>query len=130
MEKSYIQFNISEPPEDLIGRIVSTLRRREQRREKARAIAFASVALAALAALVPAFENVGAAAARSGFAGYASLLFSDWGAVLGIWKVFALSLAETAPLFAIAVSATALFVFTWSAAEAVRYTRAARMSLS
>ena len=36
---------------------------------------------------------------------YASLAFSDWSSVMSIWKLFALSLAETAPLLGVALGA-------------------------
>lgn len=130
MEKTYIQLNKVKVPAELLSHIVSRIRRCEQKRETTRARIFASIAFVALLAIVPAFENVAARAATSGFTGYASLLFSDWSAITKIWNVFALSLAETAPLFAIAISATILFVFAWSTAEAIRYSRAAKMSLS
>ena len=130
MEKTYIHLNKVKLPTELSSHIISHIRAREQRREKTRAFTFAFVALAALAATISAFENVATKAAASGFTGYASLLFSDWSAITRIWNVFALSLAETAPLFAISISAATLFVFVWSTAEALRYGRAAKMSLS
>jgi hypothetical protein len=130
MEKSYVKLNISSIPAGLAERVVLELRRREERKEKTRAAMFGTIAFAALAALVPALENVGAAATRSGFSRYASLVFSDWNALAGMWKLFAFSLAETAPLFAMTILAAALFVFIWSAAEAFRYVRAARISFN
>ncbi len=129
MEKPYIKLNIYRTPPDLTERVIFCLRECERRREKRRLVIFSVVALGALSALVPSLESVGALAAKSGFSSYASLLFSDWSAVASIWKTFALSLAETAPLFAIVTAAAILFVLVWSSAEAIRYTRALRLSL-
>jgi len=130
MEKTYVQLNRVQAPEELSHQIVSRIRICEQKKEKTRVTIFACVAFVALVATIPAFENVGAEAARSGFTGYASLLFSDWGSIVGIWKVFGLSLAETAPIFATALCAAILFVFVWSLAQTVRYGKAVRLSLS
>ncbi len=130
MEKPLIQLNAYPAPTGLADRVVSELRLRERRRERNRAMTFIMISLASLAALVPAFENVKSAAAQSGFARYASLAFSDWSAVVGIWKLFAITLAETAPVFALAISAAVLLAFVWSAAQASRYVKAMRLSFN
>ncbi len=130
MEKTYLKLNTKTPPVELSAKIISCVRVSEQKRERNRAIIFSCVAFTSLAVAIPSFESVGAKAAQSGFTGYAQLVFSDWGTVASLWKVFALSLVETAPLFAIAISAAVLFVFMWSTSEAFRYTRAAKMALS
>ena len=128
MEKPYIKLKISEPPEELCARVVSRVHLLERRREKRRAGTFWLVALSTFAGALVACKNIFDAAAQSGFAKYASLAFSDWSVVANMWKTFALSLAETAPLFSIAVFAAVLFVFVWSVGQALRYGKAARLS--
>lgn len=130
MEKPLIQLNICPTPPNLEQRVITELRGRERKKERNRAMSFVVLSLASLSAFVPAFENLRSAAVESGFANYASLVFSDWSAVLSMWKLFALTLAETAPVFALALSVTALLVFVWSAAQASRYVRAMRLGFN
>lgn len=130
MEKTYVKLNSRKVPDGLAASVIGEIRARERAHERRRARAFSIVAFAAFLAAIPSLENVWSRAAQSGFAGYASLLFSDGGAVAGIWKTFALSLAETAPLFALSIAAAVILVLAWSTAEALKYTKAARLILN
>ncbi len=122
--------NMCPIPQGLESRVILELRNRERGREKTRVVVFLTLSFASLAALVPAFENVKNVASRSGFTQYASLIFSDLPTIAGMWKLFALSLAETAPIFALAISAAVLLAFVWSAAQAFRYVKAMKLSFS
>ena len=82
MEKPLIQLNICPTPPNLEQRVITELRGRERKKERNRAMSFVVLSLASLSAFVPAFENLRSAAVESGFANYASLVFSDWSAVL------------------------------------------------
>ncbi len=130
MEKPYIQFEKYPTPEGLARRIVSHLHLLERKRETRRSRIFGVVALGTFVAALVACKNVFDAATQSGFARYASLAFSDWSVIANIWRTFALSLMETAPIFAVGIFAVALFVFVWSAGQAIRYGKAARLSFS
>ena len=130
MENPLLKLNVCPLPKELASSIVLDLRRREKNKGKKRAFLFGFVALLTFTGLIFAIENVVSAAVRSGFAGYASLVFSDWSTVVSIWKAFALSLAETAPLFAGAICATILFIFLWSLGQTVRYSKAIKLGLN
>ena len=128
MEKPYIKLKISEPPEELCARVVSRVHLLERRREKRRAGTFWLVALSTFAGALVACKSAIDSATQSGFARYASLAFSDWSIVANMWKTFALSLAETAPLFSVVLFTAMLLVFAWSLGQALRYGKAARLS--
>ena len=128
MEKPCIKFNTHAPSDSLKERIISDLRLRERRREKKRATIFGLIACAAFALVIPALKNVFDTAAQSGFTRYASLAFSDWSTMANMWKPFAFSLAETAPISAVAMCLTALLLLTWSIWQTSRYVRAVRIS--
>jgi ABC-type phosphate/phosphonate transport system permease subunit len=85
---------------------------RERRRAFRIRIALAgSIGLAALAAFVPAWNFLSSEAAQSGFAQFASLVFSDFSVVTAYWKDFLLSLLESLPVYGSLAVLGSLFAF-------------------
>lgn len=130
MEKPILKISAFPTPRGLEERVVSDLRNREILKEKKRSTIFASVAFASLLGIVAAIGEIISTATQSGFARYVSLVFSDWSSVTLIWKTFALSIVETAPIFGLAICSVAILAFLWSGAEALRYAKAAKLSFN
>lgn len=99
----------------IIMRIETERRKRLVRKMWVSGSAFAgSISLAAYGWL-----ETAAQASHSGFFVFTSLFFSDFGAALGNFSDFALSIAESFPVFAVAVLLSGVFFAVWSAARFV-----------
>ena len=78
-----------------------------------------TLAMASLAALVPAFQYAAEELSQSGFSTYFLLLFSDSRIVLANWQSFGLSLMESLPMVEITIMLSAMFVFLFSLKQVV-----------
>jgi len=130
VEKPILKINKFSPPETLEQHIVFEIRKREKTREKTRFAIFAVISFVSFAGIIAALENVVSSAGKSGFTQYASLAFSDWSALMSIWKVFTLSLVETTPIFAVTLCVAALLAFTWSISGALRHAKLTQFSFN
>ena len=130
MEKPILKINKISPPETLEQHIVFEIRKREKIQEKTRFAIFAVISFVSFAGIIAALENIVSSATKSGFTQYASLAFSDWSALMSIWKVFTLSLVETTPIFAVTLCIVALLAFTWSISGALRHAKLTRFSFN
>jgi hypothetical protein len=99
------------PPEGLLDAIMLRIEHRHRRRLYVRVALVGSLMLAAAAALVPAWNFLASEAARSGFAAFVSLVFSDFSVVLTYWNDFALSLLDSLPVYGFVAVLGSLLVF-------------------
>lgn len=88
-------------------------------RAKIAAFAHGFLILAAVISFVPAYQYVVARGASSGFFEYLSLIVSDGSAVLGYWKEFALTIAESVPLLGIGSIIGLIMVVAYSVKKVV-----------
>jgi hypothetical protein len=130
VEKPILKINKLLPPETLEQHIVFEIRKREKIQEKTRFAIFAVISFVSFAGIITALENIVSSATKSGFTKYASLAFSDWSTVMSIWKVFTLSLVETAPIFAVILCVAALLAFVWSVSGALRHAKLTQFSFN
>ena len=75
---------------------------------------YGTVSIISLIAIIPATIGLSHQLSQSGFYQYASLGFSDTGAIAGAWKAFASALAESLPGMSIALVLALLAVLVWS----------------
>ncbi len=97
--------------EQLLDRIMVRIVRIRTFRRRVRAISFGTLGVAALVAIVPAWRELSAEAARSGFLQYASMALSDPAFAVTAWKDFLIVLAESIPAFGIAALAASILTF-------------------
>jgi len=101
-EKFAVDFNPPEPPEDLFDKIMCRIDREKKMLTARRRIIIFSVGLiGSMIAFVPALGAVRADLAKSGFATFFSLIFSDTEIVLAYWQNFVQSLLETLPVMGV-----------------------------
>jgi ABC-type multidrug transport system permease subunit len=119
-ERLFKNINRLEPPEFLLGNILTAIEAKKRKTARIRLALFGTFALASLAALFPAIQYFIAEFSQSGFYQYFSLLFSDWNLAITYWNDFVLSLAEALPVLATAAVLSAIFVFLGSLRLAVK----------
>ena len=90
--------------------IFSRILEKERRSARLRFGFYLSIAGLSCLALVPALRYASQELSQSSFFDYLSLAFSDGGTVLAYWREFVLSLAESAPVFGIAMVLLVLFI--------------------
>lgn len=111
-EKLFTHLKPPEPPEGLLGRIMLRIRGDERRRARTWRFAFFTlIFLATAGAAVPAFQSLQTSLTESGSIQFASLLFSDFGAVTAYWQSFGLALLESLPAMSIAIFLAVIFGF-------------------
>lgn len=104
VKQSKTAFLSEQTPDDeaVLGRLSAAVTARINRsrtlRLHERIIAHSLIAIAALAAFVPAVRDLSMGLAGSGFSAYASLAVSDSGYLLTSWKDILLSLLESLPI--------------------------------
>ncbi len=101
----------ADPPKRLYGNILMRIEFEQRRNAVVQLVLMGTTALCSLVAMVPALQYTIRELSQSGFLQYLSLLFSDSAAIALHWKEFALSLAESFPLFGITTTLSILFVF-------------------
>lgn len=102
-KKLFGQMKEERPSAQLLHTVL--LRVEEERLRVAKVKLFFSgiFTIASLGAFVPVLRYAGAELASSGFLQYFSLLFSDSATIISFWKEISLSLAETLPVFGVAL---------------------------
>ena len=105
---------------------VAVLERVARSRRRALVIRFvlaAAAVVASAAALVASFLYVSRSLESSGFYSYARLALSEGFGIVGYYREFALSLAESAPVLATAAVLVAGLALGWSTTRLVRQSR-------
>lgn len=105
-------------PHDLVDRVVTRVHNAERRRSIERFSGFAITSLLSFGALVAATQYAITESSSSGFAEYASLVFTEH-EVAAFWKELALALAESAPILGITFVLGSIGALIWSGAEAL-----------
>ena len=109
-EKLFTIFNQLEPSPGLLDGIMLRINEvRRLKKARIRAAFFGTVFLAALIALVPAWQEFYAEFTQSGFLQFISLLFSDAGVIASYWQELLISLAESLPVFGISAILASVF---------------------
>ena len=118
-----------EPPERLYGNILIRIEREKVRAARIRFAVLGTTALASIFVLIPAYQYAASEFAQSGFLQYFSVAFSDSGIVFIYWKEFALTLAESAPVFGATILLSAIFALLGSFALTIKNARRAFLSV-
>jgi hypothetical protein len=98
-------------------------------RAQHRAYGYASVAIVALVALVPAFQYAHGQATSSGLYDYLSLFISDSAYVFSNLKTSLFSIMESVPVGGAVLVLMALFAAAYTATKARSFLRMARLSM-
>ena len=101
--------------ERMVNRVMERITKRRIARARIAVFAHGLLSLAAVIALVPAFQYAFASAAQSGFSGYLSLIVSDGGSLAAYWKDLGLTLMESAPIAGCALVLGILLVLAYNA---------------
>lgn len=109
-EKLLANLNQIEPSENLYGIVLSRIEAIKKRTARVRLILLSGATLAALIALVTAFQYLINDFYQSGSYQYLSLLFSDGEAVMAYWQDFTLSLVESLPFMSMTAVLSVTFV--------------------
>ncbi|MDE1975400.1 MAG: hypothetical protein KGI49_02745 [Patescibacteria group bacterium] len=115
---------------DIIGAVMVRISKR--RLAKARFMVVFHVAMFAgtIAAFIPVMNYAADRASQSGFAEYASLVFSDWGYVVSSWRSLLLSMAESAPILSAAALLSIILIFVYSLRGTFKDVSAMRQAMS
>ena len=117
-ERLFSHINAPEPPDWPLGRIVSRINEKKKINLIRQKLALASIGfLGSIFSFLPALNLLSKSLNESGFLDFISLIFSDAGTVLVLWKTFYLSLLETLPVVEIILFSAVLLVFL----ESLRY---------
>ncbi|MES2014547.1 MAG: hypothetical protein V4437_01895 [Patescibacteria group bacterium] len=103
------------PNSELASRIIARIERAKLEHERMRAIFFGTATLTSAIAFIPALMFGAFELSHSAFYEYASLLFTDSGTLVTLWREIGLALIESAPLFGAITILSVLFVFLTSA---------------
>jgi hypothetical protein len=99
----------------MIKNVMSRVAERRATRARIWAIFHGLLSIAAIVALIPAYQYLADSAASSGFSAYLSLMASDGSSLLHSWRAFGLTLAESAPFAGIVLVLGALLVLAYGA---------------
>ncbi len=97
-KKLFSYLATSEPRKEIGTLVVTRIQRSQLIQTRIRAGAHGFFVLATLTGLAPAGQQLFASATSSGFFQFASLGWSDGVSVLGSWKAFVFTIAESAPV--------------------------------
>jgi hypothetical protein len=109
-----------EPPAGLLDSIIFRINEEGLRTARIRFVCFSFLSLAALSALIPAWNELRSEATQSGFLQFFSLLFSDASIIAVYWQDFTMTVAESLPVFGISAVLAAMFAFLLSMRFMVR----------
>ena len=104
----------AEPPAGLEGRIMARIALARARALALQHLFFGATALLSGIGGIFALNYALVAFSQSAFYQYASLLFTDTGAVLAYWQQFSLSLIEAVPVVGLTLFVAAAFAFVGS----------------
>lgn len=111
-KKLFSHFNPPEPPEDLLGKVMSSINEERKMISLKRRIIIFSLGLAcSIVVAIPAFKMARTGFTESGFLSYFYLLFSDTEIVMIYWKNFSFSLLETLPATGLAAISAIVLIF-------------------
>jgi len=99
------------PNAGLADNIWNSIVMREKRIAKLKLGLFSLIGMLSLVGAVPVFKTLITDFTQSGFYEYFSLIFSDSGLILSIWREFVFSLIESLPVLSIILSLTLIFIF-------------------
>ncbi|MFA6354440.1 MAG: hypothetical protein WCX12_02030 [Candidatus Paceibacterota bacterium] len=120
-ERLFGQIDHLEPPDGLLDKIILRINTERRRRTiRFRIGLFGVLAVTAVAAFIPAWQELQSEMAGSGFSQFFSLIFSDTQVVLTYWREFILSLIESMPILGITVVLGLVLVFLASVKFLVR----------
>jgi hypothetical protein len=111
------------PPHDLHTRVMTQIVCAEKRAQRIWVMWYSIISLGSLAGMYEAVQFIIQDITKSGLLQYLSILFSDGGTLLGYWKEFMLLLAESLPIFGLALFFATVFVFLESIKLAVKHTK-------
>ena len=117
-------------PAHLRADVFERINKEARIRSRARFTLFATTSLASLTSLFFLTVSVVKSLIASGAYSYASLLFSDVGAVTTFWKEFTLSFVESLPVLGIAAVLSMGIVFLWTSAKALKDIRPASLIIN
>lgn len=110
---------LPEPPAGLAERILSRIDHERRRRFTVRAWSFGAVFAGSVSLIIYGSAAAAAEASQSGFLVFSSLLFSDFSSTIASFSDFLLSIAESFPVFSVAVLLSGVLFAIWSAAKLV-----------
>ena len=100
--------------ESIITDVMARIAKRRLVRTRFAAVTHGLLSMAAIIALVPAYQYISVRAAESGFSAYLSLLASDSSLLVHSWQTFGLTLVESAPIAGCAIILGILLVLAYS----------------
>lgn len=111
-EKLFTHLVLTEPPEDLLNKIMKRIRQEQRPRAlKWRFGFFVAMLFGSVIAAIPTFQSAQSALIASGFARFLSLLFSDTGAVMMYWDSFMVAIIESIPVISITIFLVVILAF-------------------
>jgi len=110
-EKIFNKLDKIEPPADLVDKILTRIALAKKRQTLCRVTLGLALSVASGIAIFASLINIGQVLNTSGFFQYLSLVQSDSGLLLVLWKDFSLSLAETLPVLSLTLLMTTVWIF-------------------
>lgn len=118
-QKLFSTLRTPEPPAGLTEKILATIGRRERRLLGIKIAASACVFSASVGMIVAGYLSLVASLSQSGFFSIASLMFSDFSAMVANFPDFASSIMETFPIFTTALVLSGVLFAIWSMAALI-----------
>lgn len=113
-KKLIAHLNLSEPPAELLDKILICVREEKLFFAKKQIFIFSFAALAATGIFVSSAGIFKAEFFQAGFLNFFSLLFSDFSVMVDSWQDFGLALLESLPAMSIIIFLSAALVIFWS----------------
>ena len=108
-QKLFQKLELVQPPMGLEGKIIGAIRRHQRRASRLKLIRSGFLFYLSGFLSIFAIQFVSAELAASGFFQYLSVMFSEGTNLLPLWKEFALVIAESAPIWGLALICGAVF---------------------
>ena len=105
----------------ILKSVICRVEQFEVKRSHRQSIAYKSICLMAVIALVPAIYYVLQSSSQSGFGRYISLVSSDGSSVIQNWRVFLMSTASSLPITGTIAALLMLFIIVTAMRRTVRY---------
>lgn len=109
-----------ELPQDLLGSVLIRIRSEQKKSARKELIFVGGIAVWSLIAIIPAWSYFITSFIQSSFYQYFSLIWSEGLNATVYWKEISMSLAESLPIFSIAIFLFALVISIWSIARTTR----------
>ncbi len=113
-QRLFFHLEVHEPSHDFLVSILGRVAQKRVLSARVRMGVFSTLSLGALVALFPAWQELRLELVQSGFSQLFSLLFSDGGTLIALWKDFVFSLAESLPFMGISFFLGSAFIFLFS----------------